>query len=176
MLCVIMGKKIVAFTWPHGGDSVQLAGTFNSWTPENMPKVDDKSGHHRIELTVAPGKHEFKFVVDGNWTHDEGQPKICNEVGSMNNFLEVAPESPKSTIEVERKFIVPGDYRTRLPEAGFSQVKEFEESLSDTYHDTEDFDLLEADHWLRKRNGDWELKYPVGSINGSPTTRYHETR
>ena len=54
-------------------------------------------------------------------------------------------------------------------------MKEYEETLSDEYYDTESYDLLKSDHWLRKRNGDWELKYPVGSTHESGNTLYHET-
>ena len=40
--------------------------------------------------------------------------------------------------------------------------------------------IIQEDHWLRQRNGEWELKYPDvatenrGNANGS-TTIYHET-
>ena len=34
----------------------------------------------------------------------------------------------------------------------------------------------QVDHWLRKRNGDWELKYPVGTTeHRGNTSIYHET-
>jgi len=72
-------------------------------------------------------------------------------------------EKPK--LEVERKFVVPADYKERLAANGFEAVDQFRENLVDAYFDfaAGDFPLLTNDHWLRKRNGDWELKYPVGS-------------
>lgn len=84
-------------------------------------------------------------------------------------FLHLNPLQPSSsssspkptTIEVERKFSVPPDYQAVLSEHGFELVKEFKETLSDDYFDSSDYDLMQADHWLRRRNGDWELKYPV---------------
>ena len=65
-------------------------------------------------------------------------------------------------IEIERKFIVPDDYHERLTAQGFQLQKEFDEILEDKYYDTHQHVLINEDHWLRQRNGDWELKYPVG--------------
>ncbi len=92
--------------------------------------------------------------------------------------------SPKPpTIEVERKFSVPSNYKTVLAEHGFDLVKEFKETLSDDYFDTFDYNLMQADHWLRRRNGDWELKYPVrksrtmpGASNFDLGTVFHSTK
>ena len=173
-------SKSVRFQWPHeASGSVRLAGSFNSWQPQDM-SFDASDGVWRLERDVAPGKHQFKFVVDGEWVHDAGQPHTPNEVGSENNFLEVlAPMSPEKTktIEVERKFEVPEDFRERLPAAGFEVVTGFAvESLVDVYYDTRDFSLIKSDHWLRQRNGDWEMKYPVGQMHdGGGVTLYHET-
>ena len=81
-----------------------------------------------------------------------------------------------SCLEIERKFLVPEDFSQIFQENGFNFVKEFEEVLSDKYFDTQDHHLLHMDYWLRQRNGDWELKYPVGGQNPSDmSTLYHET-
>jgi adenylate cyclase class IV len=83
--------------------------------------------------------------------------------------------SKTPTIEVERKFIVPTNYHERLIANGFKLQMEFDEILVDKYYDTPEHALLNDDHWLRQRNGDWELKYPVGSGHSGGTTLYHET-
>ena len=177
-------SQTVTFTWRHpGSHRVQLAGTFNDWTPQDMTK-DSEADAWTLTLENVPfGTHEFKFVLDGhNWVHDEAQEARANEMGSFNNVLVVRRPSASSAgiaanIEVERKFEVPADFRTLLPAAGFELVKEFEEEvLADKYYDTEAYALIQANHWLRQRNGDWELKYPLpGSREGEKTTLYHET-
>jgi inorganic triphosphatase YgiF len=45
-------------------------------------------------------------------------------------------------MEIERKFIVPEDFKERLEEQGFNLVKEFEEVLQDKYYDTNEHHLL----------------------------------
>ena len=92
---------------------------------------------------------------------------------------EIIDENTSKTqnIEVERKFLVPDNYHDRLISHGFRLEQEFDEVLVDKYFDTHKHHLLKEDFWLRQRNGDWELKYPVGtrSRDGKGSTIYHET-
>ena len=92
---------------------------------------------------------------------------------------EIIDENTSKTqnIEVERKFLVPDNYHDRLINHGFRLEQEFDEVLVDKYFDTHKHHLLKEDFWLRQRNGDWELKYPVGtrSRDGKGSTIYHET-
>ena len=34
---------------------------------------DAADGSWKVEQIVSPGRHQFKFVVDGLWVHDENQ-------------------------------------------------------------------------------------------------------
>lgn len=77
--------------------AVFLAGTFNDWSPKAMPMIKDAEGNWDVEVSLPPGRYEFKFVVDGAWCcepgcdgpHD-GCPKCCaNEFGTMNRVIEV---------------------------------------------------------------------------------------
>ena len=59
-------------------------------------------------------------------------------------------------IEVERKFLLTQDTRDRLSSLG--GILTARKHLHDTYYDTGEHLLVQQDHWLRKRNGHWELK------------------
>ncbi len=50
---------------------VQIAGDFNNWQPEKaeMSKVGE-SGVWQAKLKLPPGKHQYRFVVDGQWQQD----------------------------------------------------------------------------------------------------------
>lgn len=83
------------FSWPHGGSDVRLAGSFNDWSPAPMSLGED--GAWSVELSgVAPGQHQFKFVVDGQWVHDGEQPNVQNEVGSFNNVATAVEEEEEA--------------------------------------------------------------------------------
>ena len=76
---------------------VFLAGSFNDWDPTATPMVKDAEGHWDVAVTLTPGRHEYKFVVDGEWCCEpgceephNGCPKcVPNSFGTMNRFVEV---------------------------------------------------------------------------------------
>ena len=74
--------------------------------------------------------------------------------------------------EIEMKFVVPDDYATVLESVHAILVSEI--LLEDTYFDTDHFDLLKRDIWLRKRGDDWELKIPLGDNLMGGFTQYRE--
>lgn len=88
-----------------GAESVFIAGSFNDWKPdeiplewqpESVPTDEGDEGIWAVELELPEGRHEFKFVVDGEWCCSpscEGE-HVCpdcvmNEHGTMNRVLEV---------------------------------------------------------------------------------------
>ncbi|MEO5673005.1 MAG: glycogen-binding domain-containing protein [Chitinophagales bacterium] len=49
--------------------SVYLTGDFNNWAPETM--LMKQLGNEWIfSVHLSPGKHKYKYVVDGNWITD----------------------------------------------------------------------------------------------------------
>jgi hypothetical protein len=46
--------------------SVQLIGSFNQWRPGiHVMTVDRRAGRWIIQVALAPGRHEYAFLVDG---------------------------------------------------------------------------------------------------------------
>lgn len=77
------------FIWRHSGDAkeVCLAGDFNNWTPAPLPIVNDE---FRISLRLAPGRYEYKFLVDGQWQNDSAAAESApNEFGTTNSVVHV---------------------------------------------------------------------------------------
>lgn len=74
-------------------------------------------------------------------------------------------------IEVEQKFSLTPEQEARL-----IQEAEFlgEKKMEDRYYDTPDYSLTTQDTWLRWRNGNWELKVPVGDNTNRHTDFYNE--
>lgn len=46
--------------------SVSLVGTFNDWNPEKTPMNRGKDGTWSVQVSLAQGRHEYLFLVDGS--------------------------------------------------------------------------------------------------------------
>ncbi|MFG0336290.1 MAG: redoxin domain-containing protein [Maioricimonas sp. JB049] len=68
-------------------ESVHLAGEFNDWSMEATPFAGpDDDGWYRAKMLLAPGKYEYKFVVNGSeWKNDPGNPEFAGYY--FNNVL-----------------------------------------------------------------------------------------
>ena len=70
------------------GRNVMLAGSFNNWQPEKELKDKDHTGVYQAQLRLYPGEYQYKFVVDGNWCLDAGNPNFTpNDFGTLNSLL-----------------------------------------------------------------------------------------
>jgi len=73
------------------GSQVVVAGTFNRWSLTAHPLKDNPGpGHFKASLRIPTGRHEYKFVVNGNWIPD---PTCAEQTpdghGSWNSVLHV---------------------------------------------------------------------------------------
>ncbi len=68
--------------------SVFLAGDFNNWNPTSFAMKKEGDGW-MLDVHLDPGKHTYKFVVDGkNWIKDPGNAQWEeNEHGSGNSVV-----------------------------------------------------------------------------------------
>ena len=89
----VSGTIPTTFTYTDAGaQSVQLAGEFNGWLDNIDGKVtghtewqlrNDGSGNWTQTIPLTPGKHAFKYVIDGaRWEHDPHLP-----IGSDDNSI-----------------------------------------------------------------------------------------
>ncbi len=71
--------------------SVQVAGDFNNWQPEQTPmkKVGD-SGVWQTEMNLSPGRYRYRLVVDGQWQQDPyNELTELNTFGGFNSVVEI---------------------------------------------------------------------------------------
>lgn len=87
----ITSKKVEFRMIAAPGSNVSVAGTFNNWDPGRNPlKENPHSGHFRGVITVPAGRHEYKFVVNGEWGTDPNcAESVPNGAGSWNSVLTV---------------------------------------------------------------------------------------
>jgi 1,4-alpha-glucan branching enzyme len=78
-----------SFQSPGSAQKVLVAGSFSQWQPLAMKK--QKDGSFALTVTVPAGTHEYRFIVDGNWTTDpENDTYVLNPYGSANSVAQAA--------------------------------------------------------------------------------------
>jgi 1,4-alpha-glucan branching enzyme len=84
------GTKRVKFSIAAAPDSaVYVAGTFNEWDSRKTP-LKLKDGVWTTTVMLAPGRYEYKFVVNEVWCVDpECAEWAPNTYGSLNSVLTV---------------------------------------------------------------------------------------
>lgn len=70
---------------------VQVAGTFNDWTPQAAPLRQGTDGTWHTTLQLPRGRHEYMFVIDGDqWVSDPtADLSGPDDFGQTNTILDV---------------------------------------------------------------------------------------
>lgn len=69
---------------------VSLCGEFNRWSPDAGPMTRHEDGRWEAIVALAPGRYEYKFLVDGEWLPDPVvRETVPNGFGSLNSVIEV---------------------------------------------------------------------------------------
>lgn len=73
-------------------DEVMLVGDFTDWQEHPIPLKRQKDGVWKTVVSLEPGEHEYRFVVDGEWRNDaECSVRRGNPFGGENCVRKVAP-------------------------------------------------------------------------------------
>ena len=156
-----------------------------------LPSSDEEHSKERKQSTdsektdkMSQGSSESSIeIISGPDSSQRSTESKCIDTDSSKSrsHSRVSTTTPMRSpgCDIERKFIAPKDYRIRLEEAGFVPARHFkDEVLDDCYFECDpsrcdkitdsgslsyEYILLSNDHWLRQRNGDWELKYPLNA-------------
>ncbi|EMC92128.1 carbohydrate-binding module family 48 protein [Baudoinia panamericana UAMH 10762] len=75
------------FRWEHPAEEVYVTGTFDNWS--KTIKLDKKGTLHEktVPLPSNSPKILYKFVADGNWSHDHTAKTETDDAGNVNNVL-----------------------------------------------------------------------------------------
>ena len=78
------------FKWTGGGAAVTVAGEFNNWDMAADPMVKQADGSFTLVKKLEPGRHAYKFVVDGQWKPDPAATETVDDsFGGKNSVIVV---------------------------------------------------------------------------------------
>lgn len=118
---------------------VTLSGSFNGWNETEL-KMERTAYGWSLPLYLSEGTHTYRFIADGQWLIDPGNPdKLPNEFGEYNSVLGIG--SP---------------YRFRLD--GYTGAKQV--VLSGSFNQWRTDELF-----LHRSATGWELSYITGPGN-----------
>jgi 1,4-alpha-glucan branching enzyme len=68
---------------------VSIAGSFNNWDTSKYVAKRDSKGNWIVQVSLKPGRYEYKFFVDGSWINDPKSNAVFNSFGTQNSVVEV---------------------------------------------------------------------------------------
>lgn len=111
----VNGREVTFRYSGNVSSSVYLAGSMNGWSSSATPMTKDSSGIYSCTLTLAPGKYEYKFIVDAKipWEKDPN-----NSLAENDNSLLIVPGLTDKEINVYRgeKTELPAKLTKYLPD------------------------------------------------------------
>ena len=71
--------------------SVVLVGDFTHWQKQGIPMRKDRDGTWSATVRLEPGRHTYRFIVDGEWRDDPACTlRAPNPFGSADMVREAA--------------------------------------------------------------------------------------
>ena len=68
-------------------EEIYLVGSFNNWEEDNIP-MHRRNGKWTTSLEIPPGKHYYKYIVDGEWITDPSHRLTqSDQRGNLNSVL-----------------------------------------------------------------------------------------
>ncbi len=77
-------KQTFRYTAPHA-KSVLLVGEFTQWQQNAVPMQKGSNGVWATTVSLPPGKHCYRFIVDNQWCDDpQCTTRVPNPYGSQD--------------------------------------------------------------------------------------------
>lgn len=78
-------------------DKIYLTGDFNQWNQKSTPMIQERDDVWRVTIDLPMGtEHEFRYIVDGEWTTDYHADNLSKNIyGSQNSLVKADYPKPK---------------------------------------------------------------------------------
>ncbi|CAL9246690.1 unnamed protein product [Arabidopsis halleri] len=123
-------KKTVTLTLKDKGfSSVEISGLDIGWGQRIPLTLDKGTGFWTLKRELPEGQFEYKYIIDGEWAHNEAEPFIGpNKDGHTNNYTKVV-DDPTSVDGATRERLSSED--PELLEEERSKLIQFLETCSE---------------------------------------------
>jgi 1,4-alpha-glucan branching enzyme len=82
-------KRQFSYSAPEAR-SVLLAGDFTGWADHAVAMKRTTNGDWKASVALTPGRHEYRFIVDGQWVDDpQCSDRATNPYGTANSVCRV---------------------------------------------------------------------------------------
>jgi 1,4-alpha-glucan branching enzyme len=79
--------------------NVMLAGDFTDWAEHAVAMKQERAGEWKATVSLLPGRHEYRFIVDGQWADDPTcQERVTNPFGGDNSVCTVGHRAPSPNV------------------------------------------------------------------------------
>lgn len=85
------GREVVFTLEAEENDSVQIAGDFNHWMPEEL-QLTYSQGTSLWQKTIPlrPGLYQYKYLVNGDWIADPANDETVDDLfGGINSIINI---------------------------------------------------------------------------------------
>lgn len=131
--------------------SVCVAGAFNHWNPQATPLKKISENRWETNLTLPPGSHPYKMVIDGNWRMDPANSqKTKDGSGNENSQKLVPPHCPGPVLYADRRETDNLIFSVAPLDATLNSVSAVVEMPDGTSKETS-VEPIDAEHWKVSR-------------------------
>jgi len=105
---LVKNDGAVTFTYTsRPGQTVTVAGTFNSWDPFMYPLRETEPGHYRCTIYLPPGEFVYHFIVNGSAINDPLNPRDRFDTsGNRYSYFAIEAEQDPEIIQAEKKRLI----------------------------------------------------------------------
>jgi len=83
-------KRILFILRHEHAKDVVITGDFTGWTHDGVRLTRGAGGEWQTVLNLAPGEHQYRLRVDGQWEdHPKAEKRVPNPYGTQNCILTV---------------------------------------------------------------------------------------
>jgi len=93
----ILETQNTMFSWKYNPEPdettvVEIACSYDGWQKH---KMNYQEGRWKISLSLTPGTHQYKYIINGTWKCDPNRPAVQDNARNMNNTIEVQKKNKR---------------------------------------------------------------------------------